>query len=162
MRNVVVDARRQEQTWRDACKPGVPSLRGSGSDATFASNCHLDSFTSIIPQRTMTLELCTNVAAKIEPFLLLSKSAKGAAAAKLIENATSAPGVFNFSELLELPNIQEVRDDLHVATLHCLRKLAQLSKTNHSSQLELLRLFAYGTYEDYISESPHPSRPFVG
>ena len=56
----------------------------------------------------MTLELCANVATKIEPFLLLAKNAKGAAAAKLIENVTTAPGVFNFSELLELPNIQEV------------------------------------------------------
>jgi COP9 signalosome complex subunit 7 len=34
---------------------------------------------------------------------------KGAAAAKLIQDATSAPAVFVFSELLELPNIQEVR-----------------------------------------------------
>lgn len=38
----------------------------------------------------------------------MAKSLKGAAAAKLIQDATSAPGVFVFSELLELPNIQEV------------------------------------------------------
>ena len=50
-----------------------------------------------------------NSAAKLEPFLLMSKSAKGAAAAKLIQDATSAPGVFVFAELLQLPNIQEVR-----------------------------------------------------
>ena len=56
----------------------------------------------------MTLDLCANAASKIETFLLLAKGAKGAAAAKLIENATSAPGVFNFGELLELPNVQEV------------------------------------------------------
>ena len=49
-----------------------------------------------------------NSAARLEPFLLMSKSAKGAAAAKLIHDATSAPGVFVFAELLELPNIQEV------------------------------------------------------
>ena len=47
--------------------------------------------------------------ASLEPFLLISKSAKGAAAAKLIHDATSAPGVFVYAELLELPNIQEVR-----------------------------------------------------
>ena len=47
--------------------------------------------------------------AKLEPFLLMAKSLKGAAAAKLIHDATSAPAVFVFSELLELPNIQEVR-----------------------------------------------------
>ena len=46
--------------------------------------------------------------AKLEPFLLMAKSLKGAAAAKLIQDATSAPAVFVFSELLELPNIQEV------------------------------------------------------
>jgi COP9 signalosome complex subunit 7 len=55
------------------------------------------------------MELGSNFAAKLEPFLLMSKSAKGAAAAKLIQDATSAPGVFVFAELLELPNIQEVR-----------------------------------------------------
>ena len=54
------------------------------------------------------MELGTNFAAKLEPFLLMSKSAKGAAAAKLIQDATSAPGVFVFAELLEMPNIQEV------------------------------------------------------
>ncbi len=50
----------------------------------------------------------SNFSAKLEPFLLMAKSLKGAAAAKLIQDATSAPGVFVFSELLELPNIQEV------------------------------------------------------
>lgn len=53
-----------------------------------------------------------NFSAKLEPFLLMAKSLKGAAAAKLIQDATSAPGVFVFSELLELPNIQEVQDTL--------------------------------------------------
>ena len=38
----------------------------------------------------------------------MAKSVKGAAAAKLIQDITSAPGVFVFTELLELPNIQEV------------------------------------------------------
>lgn len=33
---------------------------------------------------------------------------KGAAATKLIENATTAPGVFGFAELLDSPNIQQV------------------------------------------------------
>ena len=57
----------------------------------------------------MTLDLSSNAASKLEPFLLMSKSAKGAAAAKLIQDATSAPSVFVFAELLEMPNIQEVR-----------------------------------------------------
>ena len=54
------------------------------------------------------MDLGANFIAKLEPFLLMSKSAKGAAAAKLIEDATAAPGVYVFAELLELPNIQEV------------------------------------------------------
>ena len=58
------------------------------------------------------MEIGTNATAKLEPFLLMAKSAKGAAAAKLIQDATSAPGVFVFAELLELPNIQEVRNSI--------------------------------------------------
>lgn len=46
--------------------------------------------------------------AKLEPFLLMSKSAKGAAAAKLIQDATSAHGVYVFAQLLDVPNIREV------------------------------------------------------
>jgi hypothetical protein len=46
--------------------------------------------------------------AKLEPFLLIAKSVKGAAAAKLIQDTTAANGVFVFTELLELPNIQQV------------------------------------------------------
>ena len=57
------------------------------------------------PNRPMDL---SNSSSKIEPFLLIAKSAKGAAAARLVEDATAAPGVFVFSELLEIPNIQEV------------------------------------------------------
>lgn len=55
------------------------------------------------------MELGTNMAAKLEPYLIMSKAAKGAAAAKLVLDATSAHGVFVFAELLEQPNIQEVR-----------------------------------------------------
>ena len=54
------------------------------------------------------MEVGTQHVAKLEPFLLMSKAAKGAAAAKLIQDATSAPGVFVFAELLEQPNVQEV------------------------------------------------------
>lgn len=54
------------------------------------------------------MDLGANFTSKLETFLLMSKSAKGAAAAKLIQDATSAPGVFVFAELLETPNIQEV------------------------------------------------------
>ena len=57
---------------------------------------------------TLDMEVGTQHIAKLEQYLLMSKAAKGAAAAKLIQDATSAPGVFVFAELLEQPNIQEV------------------------------------------------------
>ena len=54
------------------------------------------------------MDLGSNFSTKLEPFLLMAKSVRGAAAIKLIQDVTSASGVFVFSELLELPNIQEV------------------------------------------------------
>ncbi|CCM06341.1 uncharacterized protein FIBRA_08595 [Fibroporia radiculosa] len=78
------------------------------------------------------MELGFNHAAKLEPFLLMSKAAKGAAAAKLVQDATSAPGVFVFAELLELPNVQE------------------LANSENSSYFSLLQLFAYKTFPDYL------------
>ena len=56
------------------------------------------------------MDLGANFHAKLEPFLLMAKSAKGAAASKLVQDATAAPGVYVFSELLEQPSIQEVRE----------------------------------------------------
>ncbi|KAF5339421.1 hypothetical protein D9611_009869 [Ephemerocybe angulata] len=79
------------------------------------------------------MDLGSNFSAKLEPFLLMAKSVKGAAAAKLIQDATSAPGVLVFSELLELPNIQELG-----------------KSEQHSKFLSLLQLFAYKTYQDYV------------
>ncbi|KAF5376957.1 hypothetical protein D9615_007254 [Tricholomella constricta] len=79
------------------------------------------------------MDLGLNFPAKLEPFLLMAKSLKGAAAAKLIQDATSAPGVFVFSELLELPNIQELA-----------------KSEQHEKFLSLLQLFSYKTYQDYI------------
>ena len=55
------------------------------------------------------MDLGAGFLAKLEPFLLISKSAKGAAAAKLIIDATSSPGVLVFGELLDAPSIHEVR-----------------------------------------------------
>lgn len=40
--------------------------------------------------------------------MLMSKSAKGAAAAKLVQDATAAQGVYVFAQLLEVPNVKEV------------------------------------------------------
>ena len=71
------------------------------------------------------MEMGTQHVAKLEPFLLMSKAAKGAAAAKLIQDATSAPGVFVFGELLEQPNVQEVR----LINLGCMSLLPDLNTT---------------------------------
>ena len=49
----------------------------------------------------------------LEQFVLLSKTAKGAAAVSLVKQVLEAPGVYVFGELLDMPNIQEVITLLH-------------------------------------------------
>ncbi|GLH04825.1 hypothetical protein R5R35_003585 [Gryllus longicercus] len=68
----------------------------------------------------------------LEQFVLLAKSAKGAAAVELIKQVLEAPGVHVFGELLDMPNIIE------------------LEPGPHASYYQLLRLFAYGTYRQYL------------
>ena len=70
----------------------------------------------------------------LDQFLLLAKTAKGAAVAELIAVATGAPGVYVFGELLECD---------------CVRSAAT---GPHARSVKLLEIFAYGTYEDYKSE----------
>lgn len=41
----------------------------------------------------------------LEQFLLLAKTAKGAAAVELVKQVLEAPGVYVFGELLDMPNI---------------------------------------------------------
>ncbi|BGP26617.1 COP9 signalosome complex subunit 7 [Rhodotorula toruloides] len=74
---------------------------------------------------------------KLEPFLLLAKSARGAGAANLITQATSAAGVYVFSELLEQ---QSIKDERSIAT-----------DEKHAGQYRLLELFAYGTWGEYLA-----------
>lgn len=69
----------------------------------------------------------------LEQFVLLAKSARGAAAAQLVRQALSAPGVFVFSELLDMPNIKELA-----------------SSSDHSATYKLLELFAYDDYSEYL------------
>ncbi|KAI9100445.1 hypothetical protein DFS34DRAFT_486008 [Phlyctochytrium arcticum] len=80
--------------------------------------------------------LVTSSSAKLEPFVLLAKNVKGAAAVQLICDTISAPNVFVFSELLELPNVQELKQN-----------------PQHAPYVSLLELFAYGTYQDYKQQS---------
>jgi COP9 signalosome complex subunit 7 len=69
----------------------------------------------------------------LEPFLALSKSATSPrAASDLISQATSAPNTYVFAELLQTPNIQNLR-----------------SSEEYASYLTLLEIFAWGTWEDY-------------
>jgi len=69
--------------------------------------------------------------AALEQFILLSKTAKGAAASELIRQSLEAPGVYVFGELLDMPNIRE------------------LANGPHSNYYNLLNLFAYGSFSEY-------------
>jgi len=67
----------------------------------------------------------------LESFCLLAKNARGRAAVQIIHEATAAPGLFAFGELLDMPNVQ------------------QLKEGEFAQSFELLRLFAHGTWPDY-------------
>mmetsp|Transcript_39123 Transcript_39123/g.74971 ORF Transcript_39123/g.74971 Transcript_39123/m.74971 type:complete len:259 (+) Transcript_39123:288-1064(+) len=67
----------------------------------------------------------------LEQFCLLAKNARGRACVQIILEATASPGLFAYGELLDMPNIQELKG------------------TEHASSFELLRLFAHGSWSDY-------------
>jgi len=71
----------------------------------------------------------------LQTYVHLAKSSKGKACAGAIQQALSAPTVFVFGELLEMPNVQ------------------QLAGTDDAKYLELLKIFAYGTYADFKANS---------
>ncbi|KAI0286654.1 hypothetical protein BGY98DRAFT_1110226 [Russula aff. rugulosa BPL654] len=81
------------------------------------------------------MELGSHLAAKLEPFVLMSKSAKGAGAAKLVLDAISAQGVYFFAELLDAPNIKELANS-----------------EQHRAHYALLEIFTYKTYQDYLQQ----------
>lgn len=47
--------------------------------------------------------------AKLQSFLLLAKSARGHAVVDLLSKAEAEPGIFAYGELLDMPNVAEVR-----------------------------------------------------
>lgn len=47
---------------------------------------------------------------ELEQFVLLAKGTKGAGAAELVKQALDSPGLYVFSELMDCPSIQEVRN----------------------------------------------------
>lgn len=69
----------------------------------------------------------------LEQFILLAKGTSGSVLTTLISWVLEAPGVYVFGELLELANVQELAEGANAA------------------YLQLLNLFAYGTYPDYIA-----------
>ncbi|KAG0278087.1 hypothetical protein BGZ95_004753 [Linnemannia exigua] len=69
---------------------------------------------------------------RLEPYLALSKSAKGAGCVQLIKDVLTAPGVFVFGELLAMPNVVELK-----------------ANPDHARYHKLLEIFSFGTYQDY-------------
>ncbi|XP_063874587.1 COP9 signalosome complex subunit 7b-like isoform X1 [Scylla paramamosain] len=72
----------------------------------------------------------------MEQYLILAKQAKGAAAVQLVKQVLEAPEVYVFGELLDMPNITSLK-----------------GTPQHAPYYELLQLFAYGVYGDYVRES---------
>lgn len=70
-------------------------------------------------------------ASSLQQFCLLAKTVKGPSCVNIIGQALDHPGIFVFAELLDMANIQA------------------LAGTPAESSLELLKLFAYGTWQDY-------------
>ncbi|XP_067137111.1 COP9 signalosome complex subunit 7b [Centruroides vittatus] len=78
----------------------------------------------------------TNQSALLEQYLMLAKL-KGSSAVELIRQVLEAPSIYVFGELLDLPSIQELKggpDDAYY---------------------QLLNLFAYGTYSNYLENAAH-------
>lgn len=71
--------------------------------------------------------LCAKITMEVDQLLSLSGSALAQAISSLLET----PGLYVFSDILELPNVRE------------------LETGPHAPVYQLLNLFAYGTYSDY-------------
>ncbi|XAR54185.1 hypothetical protein NMG60_11029210 [Bertholletia excelsa] len=71
----------------------------------------------------------------IEYFVKQASNHKGASLANVVVEATSHPSLFAFSEILAVPNVIE------------------LQGTESAMYLDLLRLFAHGTWSDYKSNA---------
>ncbi|KAA8520444.1 hypothetical protein F0562_014700 [Nyssa sinensis] len=73
----------------------------------------------------------------IEYFVKQASNLRGSSLSKVVIESTSHPSLFAFSEILAVPNIIE------------------LQGTENSVYLDLLRLFAHGTWSDYKSNAGH-------
>jgi hypothetical protein len=117
-------------------------------------NLHLSVYT-IMNETSLTISSTHH----LQPFILLSKSVKGAAHAKLIMDALDAPGVYVFSELYESPNVVQVRNNVdHVSLYSSLFFCTVVGQQKASGLPEvkpyyaLLELFLYGTYGEYMGK----------
>ncbi|ETL84409.1 hypothetical protein F441_16340 [Phytophthora nicotianae CJ01A1] len=72
-------------------------------------------------------------AAGLEQFTLLAKNARGRACVALIQQVLSNKKLFVFRELLDMPNVEALKD------------------SEHMEHYELLRIFSFGTYNDYLA-----------
>uniref|UniRef100_M1CGJ9 COP9 signalosome complex subunit 7 n=1 Tax=Solanum tuberosum TaxID=4113 RepID=M1CGJ9_SOLTU len=112
----------------------------------------------------------------IEFFVKQASALKGSALTSVIVEATSHPSLFAFSEILSVPSVLEVFTvnivlwlcyaiDWAIAGIGCHSRIPfifvvncffvgtcmQLEGTENSVYLDLLRLFAHGTWSDYKS-----------
>lgn len=80
----------------------------------------------------------------LQPFVIEATSTKSPSPRflkELILRATSAPGTYIFTELLQTPTIQSL----------------QTAEAEYRSYLTLLELFSYGTYQEYMSTPNLPT-----
>lgn len=75
-------------------------------------------------------------ASSLEQFTLLARNARGRACVALIQQVLSNKKLFVFRELLDMPNVQA------------------LQGTEYQGYFDLLQIFCFGTYGDYIGACP--------
>eukprot|EP01031_Cornospumella_fuschlensis_P038294 gene38294-46534_t len=71
--------------------------------------------------------------AELEQYCILAKAQKGRACAILVQQVINHRKIFVFGELLNMPSIQSLAD------------------SEFQREFATLNLFAYGTYQDYLS-----------
>lgn len=71
-------------------------------------------------------------ASSLEQFTLLAKNARGRACVALVQQVLTNKKLFVFRELLDMPNVEA------------------LQNTENHGYYELLRIFCFGTYGDYL------------
>lgn len=110
--------------------------RHSRSSVHDSIHSHCQHITSSTMEQTRAINA-------LAPFLALSKSATSArAAADLVTQATSAAHAYVFGELLQTPNMQNLRND-----------------AQYRNYYTLLELFAWGTWAEYQGTTTPLSLP---